>query len=43
MRIVLIIMSLPFFLFGFLWAFIKQGFDDGVKAEQNIERYYKDL
>lgn len=43
MKTVLILLSLPFAIIGFIWAFIRQGFEDGVKVEEAIRECYAEI
>jgi len=43
MKYLLILLSIPTFLLGFCFEFLKRGFDDGRVAERNLEKYYSDL
>lgn len=35
--ILLMFISMPFFIIGFIFSFIKQGFCDGISAEISLE------
>ena len=40
-RFLLAILSLPFFMAGFIWSFVKQGWEDGVNAEVCLRKYFE--
>jgi len=43
MKIILIILSVPFFVMGFVYDFICQGFVDGQKVHKNLQAYFKSI
>lgn len=43
MKYIMMTLSIPFFIIGFAWSFAKQGFDDGVRVETNIRKYFTEI
>jgi len=39
-KFLLALLSLPFFIAGFIWSFAKQGWDDGVNMEVCFREYF---
>jgi hypothetical protein len=42
-KFMLALFSAPFFIAGFIWSFVCQGFEDGKCLEKGLREYFKGI